>query len=249
VRARGSRAGTVGRALGALGGVAAAVVAVVVVVHGPPPLPGQLSRPAVAVMAPVAPAPDLLADIATGSPDAGAERDWDAANDRAKTGRGGDARLTYFGPEWADVDRNGCRTDDDMRRRDLTDWTASGRCRVTGGVLPESYDGGPVDNAPRALQLDHVYALHLAYVMGAFRLSQDDRIRLANDPRNLILTNARANLSKGDDSLAQYLPPNPRLRCRYLLTYLDVARVYSLTMTADDKAAARRELAACGVTR
>ena len=47
-----------------------------------------------------------------------------------------------FGPAWADVDRNGCDTRNDILARDLVRLRMDGDCKVTGGVLaPEPYTG------------------------------------------------------------------------------------------------------------
>lgn len=188
-----------------------------------------------------APAPARGADpfegIRIADPDPAAEARWDAADD---------PRVQYFGRPWIDTDRNGCATDDDIQRRDLVAWTARGRCGVTGGVLPESYDGGPpVPRVPHSLQLDHVDALHRVYVTGGAELDQATRVLIANDPDNLIYTNTRSNESKGDASPSEYLPASPGARCRYVVQYLTVVKRYGLTLTAADVVALRATLAAC----
>ena len=48
-----------------------------------------------------------------------------------------------FGPAWADVDRNGCDTRDDILRRDLrpVTLTAGSDCQVAAGLLHDPYTG------------------------------------------------------------------------------------------------------------
>lgn len=201
-----------------------------------------ISKPDAPELDPAAATATLSADldhvqVAPRDPDA--ERQWDALGPKA--------RETYFGRPWIDTDHNGCATDDDTKRRDLTGWTAAGKCNITGGTLPEPYDVnmGPVPNAPGKLQLDHVVAVHLAYDSGMRTRDQSERVALANDPDNLIYTDTHANESKGDDSISEYTPPNQRIVCRYVISYVTVVARYHLTMTPAEHDAATAWLARC----
>src|SRR5690349_8175891 len=48
-------------------------------------------------------------------------------------------RRDAFGPAWQDVDHNGCRTRDDVLRRDLTQLRLRNRCVVVAGTLVDPY--------------------------------------------------------------------------------------------------------------
>lgn len=225
-------------ALGVLG-IAVAAGAGVAITDGP-----RYTEPAAATATAGStlprPAPvrdDPLAGVVIAERDAAAEAQWDAAGERART--------RYFGSPWIDTDGNGCPTDTDMQRRDLVGWTANGRCATTGGTLPADYTGQPVSRTPRSIQLDHVYALHRVFTGGGAYLPQDERIKIANDPDNLIYTAARQNESKGDDTASEYLPPDPAMRCRYARQYVVVVKRYGLAVTRDDADALRGALARC----
>jgi hypothetical protein len=202
--------------------------------------PRYTDPPAAAVTAaPARPAPlldDPLAGVVIAPRDAAAEATWDAAGNKA--------RVTYFGRPWIDTDGNGCPTDQDIARRDLTGWTPAGRCDITGGSFTD-YEGKVTPDGPRRKQLDHVAALHRVFTGGGAYLSQDDRIKIANDPDNLIYTSTHDNESKGDDTASEYLPSDPAQRCRYARQYVIVVKRYGLAVTQADADALRGALARC----
>ena len=79
-----------------------------------------------------------------------------------------------FGAAWADVDRNGCDTRDDILNRDLGGkaWRPGTHgCVVIAGVLHDPYTGAAsgVRQGRRAdaVQIDHVVALSDAWQKGA----------------------------------------------------------------------------------
>ena len=78
-----------------------------------------------------------------------------------------------FGAAWADVDRNGCDTRDDILNRDLThkQWRPGTHgCVVVVGVLDDPYTGRALTFAKAnaaAVQIDHVVALSDAWQKGA----------------------------------------------------------------------------------
>jgi hypothetical protein len=116
-----------------------------------------------------------------------------------------------FGQAWADTDRNGCDTRNDILRRDLHPaTTAASGCTVLSGVLADPYTGndlafrrGPDTSAD--VQIDHVVALANAWVTGGQRLSLAERTALANDPLNLLATTGSVNQSKGAGDAATWL--------------------------------------------
>ena len=75
-----------------------------------------------------------------------------------------------FGQAWADVDRNGCDTRNDVLRRDLTA-TVVEDCVVLSGTLDDPYTGVPIPFArgpgSADVQIDHVVALSDAWQKGA----------------------------------------------------------------------------------
>jgi hypothetical protein len=158
-----------------------------------------------------------------------------------------------FGQAWADVDRNGCDTRNDMLKRDLTNiqFKAKTRdCVILTGVLLDRYSGETINFVrgnvtSMEVQIDHVVALSNAWQTGAFKLTLMQRTALANDPMNLFAVKGRLNSQKGDGDAATWLPPLKSFRCTYVAQQIAVKAKYSLWVTAPEKEAMTRILTAC----
>jgi hypothetical protein len=166
-----------------------------------------------------------------------------------KTGYSRDA----FGQRWADVDRNGCDTRNDILKRDMTSivYKAKTRnCVVLSGTLIDRYSGETInfvrgDVSSMEVQIDHVVALSNAWQTGAFKLSATQRTALANDPLNLFAVKGRLNLQKSDGDAATWIPPMKSFRCAYVAQQIAVKAKYSLWVVAPEKAAMQAILAQC----
>ena len=160
---------------------------------------------------------------------------------------------SQFGQAWADVDRNGCDTRNDMLKRDLTniEFKLKTRdCVVLSGVLLDRYSGETINFVrgnvtSMEVQIDHVVALSNAWQTGAFKLTLMQRTAFANDPMNLFAVKGRLNSQKGDGDAATWLPPLKSFRCTYVAQQIAVKAKYSLWVTAPEKEAMTRILAAC----
>jgi len=158
-----------------------------------------------------------------------------------------------FGQAWADVDRNGCDTRNDILRRDLTAIVfkvGTRNCVVVSGVLVDRYSGETINFVrgnvtSMEVQIDHVVALSNAWQTGAFKLTADQRKALANDPLNLFAVKGRLNSQKGDGDAATWLPPLKSFRCTYVAQQIAVKAKYSLWVVAPEKAAMVSILAKC----
>ena len=158
-----------------------------------------------------------------------------------------------FGPAWADVDRNGCDTRNDVLKRDLTSITYRAKtrnCVVETGTLVDRYSGETINFvkgniSSMEVQIDHVVALSNAWQTGAFKLTADQRKALSNDPLNLFAVKGRLNSQKGDGDAATWLPPLKSFRCSYVTQQIAVKAKYSLWVTAPEKAAMVSILAKC----
>ena len=158
-----------------------------------------------------------------------------------------------FGPTWADVDRNGCDTRNDMLKRDLTEITFKAKtknCVVLTGVLLDRYSGETINFtrgniSSMEVQIDHVVALSNAWQTGAFKLTVAQRTAFANDPLNLFAVKGRLNSQKGDGDAATWLPPLKSFRCAYVAQQIAVKAKYLLWVTAPEKDAMVRILASC----
>ena len=158
-----------------------------------------------------------------------------------------------FGPAWADVDRNGCDTRNDILARDLTGETfkpGTRNCVVATGKLSDKYTGTTItfvrgNKTSSAVQIDHVVALSDAWQKGAQRISPEQRKQLANDPLNLMAADGPANSSKGDKDAATWLPSNKAFRCEYVARQTAVKSKYQLWVTQAERDAIASILATC----
>ena len=167
----------------------------------------------------------------------------------AKTGYTRD----QFGPAWADVDRNGCDTRNDILKRDLVSEVFKEKtngCTVLTGTLVDPFSGETINFVQGAktsseVQIDHVVALSNAWQTGAFKLTADQRKAFANDPLNLLAVKGRLNSQKGDGDAATWLPPLKSFRCDYVSKQIAVKIKYKLWFTAPEKEAMIRILKTC----
>jgi hypothetical protein len=158
-----------------------------------------------------------------------------------------------FGPAWADVDRNGCDTRNDILARDLEGETfkpGTQNCVVATGTLADKYTGTSINfvrgnGTSTAVQIDHLVALSDAWQKGAQQLSADQRKQLANDPLNLMAADGPTNGAKGDKDAATWLPPNKGFRCEYVVRQTAVKAKYQLWVTQAEHDAIAGILTGC----
>lgn len=156
-----------------------------------------------------------------------------------------------FGAGWLDLDGDGCDTRNEVLARDLTSvvFDADG-CTVLAGSLADPYTAAVINftrgqDTSGAVQIDHIVPLSLAWDMGAWRWSDQDREQFANDPGNLLAVDGPTNGSKGDSSLSEWLPPNTDYICTYTVMFVTLTERYELAMSDADKAAAAEAIDAC----
>ena len=158
-----------------------------------------------------------------------------------------------FGATWADVNRNGCDTRNDILKRDLTNLvfrTKTHDCVVESGTLIDPYSGLQINfvkgvKSSMEVQIDHVVALSNAWQTGAFKLTLEKRTAFANDPDNLLAVQGRLNSQKGDGDAATWLPPLKSYRCTYVSKQISVKAKYGLWVTAPEKSAMLNILSKC----
>jgi hypothetical protein len=158
-----------------------------------------------------------------------------------------------FGQTWADVDRNGCDTRNDILKRDLTGEVFKEKtreCVVLSGTLVDPFSGETIyfvrgNMSSMEVQIDHVVAMSNAWQTGAFKLSVKERTAFANDPMNLLAVKGRLNSQKGDGDAATWLPPLKSFRCDYVARQIAVKIKYKLWFTAPEKEAMIRILKSC----
>lgn len=213
--------------------------------------------PAGAAVAPVsAPAAPAGGPVARSSSSITAASALSQLNTLPVKGRAGGpamVRTRDFGQAWLDVDRNGCDTRNDILRRDLRSVVlkpGTRGCVVLRGVLAEPYSGRTIgfvrgSTTSGLVQIDHVVALGDAWAKGAQTIGATQRLRLANDPLNLLAVDGALNQQKKASDAASWLPPNKAFRCAYVARQIAVKAKYRLWVTAAEKAAMVRVLGSC----
>ena len=154
-----------------------------------------------------------------------------------------------FGPAWLDADRNGCDTRNDVLGQYLREVTWEGNgCVVAAGSYEDPYTGSTIDywqGQGALIDIDHVVSLGNAWATGAFGWPIRKRAAFANDPLNLLPTDAGANRQKGDGDAASWLPAHASYRCEYVARQVAVKTKYDLWVTAPEKLAIERVLSPC----
>ena len=144
-----------------------------------------------------------------------------------------------------------CSSDlDDILARDLRTVRKRDACVVVSGVLADPYTGvreSFTKAKASAIQIDHVVPLSLAWRSGASSWPPGKLATFANDPLNLLAVNGATNEAKSDSGPSEWLPPSARYQCTYVMRFVRIAFLYGVTVTADDRATARRVLSSCTV--
>jgi hypothetical protein len=232
-----------------LGTAALPVVLAALTGCGVPSGPGS---PIVSYTEPVAPSGSAAPPPSAEAPAPGTARAALAALPvKGRAPRTGNSR-DEFGPAWADVDRNGCDTRNDILARDLTATSVrpgTQGCVVLTGRLLDPYSGRavPFRRGPASadVQIDHVVALSNAWQTGAFRWTAAKRRLFANDPANLLAVSGALNQQKGDGDAATWLPPARSAWCSFGVRQTTVKSRYGLWVTPAEKAALGRLLDRC----
>ena len=155
-----------------------------------------------------------------------------------------------FGDAWIDVDGNGCDTRNDILARDFASITRTDGCLIYKGVLKDKYTGERIrftrgQTTSLAVQVDHVVALHNAWMTGAHKLSYSMRVAFANDPLNLQAVDGPTNSRKSDSDASWWLPPRRGYQCAYVARQISVKKAYRLWVTPDEKIAMQAVLTTC----
>lgn len=223
---------------------------------------GSLGLPPTAPTAPVTPAPQAVTTTPTPtptpepapSPSAGTPAGPAAEVLATLAIRDTDPELAYdrttFGQAWADTDRNGCDTRNDVLRRDLLGFQVqpgTQGCVVLSGTLNDRYTGEtlPFEMGTATIAVDHVVSLRDAWLSGAHRWTAAERESFANDPLNLLATSHSVNTLKGERDASGWLPPNGAFVCEYVTRQVVVKAKYHLTLTSSEAAGIASALMPC----
>lgn len=154
---------------------------------------------------------------------------------------------SQFGNGWGSL--QGCEMREVVLNRDLTDVQTNEMCQVIKGTLNDPYTGKVIlferGVNSSAIQIDHVVALSNAWQTGAQQLTQAERVKLANDPLELLAVDGPANQQKSDADAATWLPSNKAFRCEYVARQIAIKQKYRLWVTQPEYDAIARMLTNC----
>ncbi len=156
-------------------------------------------------------------------------------------------RASYGG--WRDADGDCQKTRDEVLiAESLTPMRLDARgCRGIAGLWYDPFTGR-VFTDPRGLDIDHLVPPKEAHQSGGHAWRDETRRAYANDlanPGHLMAVHNGANRSKGARDPAEWLPPNAAFHCAYVRAWIEVKRVWNLSMDAAEVAAIRTILARC----
>lgn len=124
-------------------------------------------------------------------------------------------------PHWEDMNNN-CRN---TRHEVLAaqsiinvEFTSDKKCKVKSGRWIDYYSGEVFED-PRKLQIDHIIPLSWANSHGGENWSHYKKKLFANDPENLIAVSGHENQSKGNKGPDEWLPPNKKYQCEYVVKW------------------------------
>lgn len=166
-------------------------------------------------------------------------------------------RRAAFGSGWVDIDRNGCNQRDDVLLRDAVAGTIRvqrrGGCShdVVSGTWIDPYTGKRIalnnlknPRQAQAIQIDHLVALHEAWISGADAWHETRRVAFANALDELAAVDGPTNASKSDGDPAAWRPKK-RFQCGYARRWIAVKRRWELVADPSEVAALRQMLAYC----
>lgn len=147
---------------------------------------------------------------------------------------------------WVDADGDGCDTRAEVLIAEAEDAPSVGSgCALSGGRWYSYYDGVS-QTAAGSLDIDHMVPLAEAWDSGARGWTADRREVYANDlgaPATLVGVTASLNRSKGDQDVAEWLPPINV--CRYLKDWVTAKVRWGLSQDSGEKAAIQGAASSC----
>lgn len=119
-------------------------------------------------------------------------------------------------------------------------------CNVKFGEFYLPYSGTTVTNSG-SIDIDHIVPLKHAWIHGARYWSKERRVEFANDPENLLISGARENRSKGWKSPEDWMPPNTKYHCTYILKWVHIKHKYDLGFSNVERSFIDSELKKCEI--
>jgi hypothetical protein len=130
--------------------------------------------------------------------------------------------------------------------RDGRDVHIDDECESVSGSWRSFCDGDVIRDASE-LDIDHIVPLAQVWRSGARARTPERRKQFANDlvDPQLIAVSASSNRSKGDNGPDEWKPPRHAAWCLYARWWIDVKRVWQLSVSTTEKSALGDTLATC----
>jgi hypothetical protein len=87
------------------------------------------------------------------------------------------------------------------------------------------------------VDIDHLVPLKHAHEAGGASWTSGQKMRFANDPRNLVITNRKYNRTKGAKTPLEWLPAQREYACKYLKDWLALKKSYGLRVASEENSA------------
>lgn len=143
--------------------------------------------------------------------------------------------LVQVGSGWSDADKD-CQN---SRMEALISqsvgpvkYKSKKECKVLSGRWNSPYSSKTIYKASD-IDIDHVVPLKWAWDHGADKWPKKKRVKIANDPANLLSVEASLNRQKGAKGLDKWLPP--KNQCQYTARFERVRKGYGLTLSSSEK--------------
>jgi hypothetical protein len=93
------------------------------------------------------------------------------------------------------------------------------------------------------IDIDHIVPLKNTWDSGAYLWTQENRVKYANSPFVLIISDKPSNRQKSDKSPDKWLPPNNK--CGYIVKWINIKYDYKLTITSSENTKLQQEITNC----
>ena len=140
-------------------------------------------------------------------------------------------KRSYFGG-WADSDGDCQNTRHELLQELSTSIMSftNNTCRVLTGKWLDPYTGKTFRQSAD-VDIDHLVPLYWAWQHGAYAWNRDQRVRFANDPRNLFAVQKSVNREKSAKGPLKWLPPYIAFRCSYVVRFERIVKIYDLSLS------------------
>lgn len=131
---------------------------------------------------------------------------------------------------WSDTDRDCQNMRHELLQNLSTDIVgfSQNKCKVLRGRWLDPYTD-KIFLESKLLDIDHLVPLQYSWDRGAHAWTSIKRRQFANDPINLFAVDKSVNRQKSAYGPSEWLPPNIKFRCQYILSFQRVVKIYGLT--------------------